>query len=183
MLLSKTEKEKQVLLEASKGRTYREIARDLHVNPKFISDTIKEYTQDNKQNVVNASKLSKESLAFKMFKEGKSNVDVAIMLNMRAAEVIILYQDFLDLSNLNKINQLYRELNQDLRFFIELYERMKEEGLTTTKDMLNIARTQARIRDLDKTIYCLYDEISRLNLIKMDLRDEIKELTRFRNAI
>ncbi|ALI36861.1 hypothetical protein NMY3_02671 [Candidatus Nitrosocosmicus oleophilus] len=105
-----------------------------------------------------------------MFKEGNGNVDIAIALNLSTAKVISLYHDYLKLSNLDKLINLYYDLDKDLKLSIELYERMKSEGLLTTKDIVNIARAQVQLRDLIRNIYVLYDEIGRLNIIKMDLR-------------
>lgn len=176
MILNKKEKETLVLELANEGKTSREIAKAVHISPQDIGNIIRRYTGDVNEEDNEIKKLTVESQAFKMYKEGRNNVDIAISLNLPAANVISLYQDFQEMSNLNKLNQLYYYLGQNLRIFIELYDRMKEEGLLTTKDILNVVTTQARIRDLDRTISDLYDEIARLNILRMDLRDKIHKL-------
>ena len=60
---------------------------------------------------------------------------------------------------------------------------MKSEGLLTTKDILELVGAQVRLKNLDKNIYELYNELGRLNIIKMDLRDRIKGLKDIGNQI
>jgi hypothetical protein len=181
LILSKNEKEKLVIKLANEGKSTRDIAKQVHVSLQDIGNIIRRYTGDVNEDDKEIKRQTIESQAFKMYKDGRSNVDIAISLNLPAANVISLYQDFQEMSNLNRLNQLYYYLGQNLRLFIELYDRMKEEGLLTAKDILNVATTQGRIRDLDNTISGLYDEIGRLNILRMDLRDKIIGLTDFQS--
>lgn len=178
MLLSRKEKEKVVIRLAQEGKTTRAIAKEVHISLKDIGNIIRKHTGDDDHDQDQVKKPTLESQAFKMFKEGKSNVDVAIYLNLPAQDVLSLYQDFQSLSNLDKFSSIYRELSNDLRFFIELYYRLKEEGLITTRDILNLARSGVQLRDLGITINELYDEIGRLNITRMDLRDKIAMMQR-----
>jgi predicted transcriptional regulator len=179
-LLSRKEKEKLVVRLAQEGKTTREIAKEVHISLKDIGNIIRKHSgdEDNDQDQDQVKKPTLESRAFKMFKEGKSNVDVAIYLNLPAQDVLSLYQDFQSLSNLDEFSSIYTELSNDLRFFIELYYRLKEEGLITTRDILNLARSGVQLRDLGITINELYDEIGRLNITRMDLRDKMAMMQR-----
>lgn len=179
MILSRKQKEVLVLKLANEGKTTREIAKQAHVSLKDIGSIIRKHTGDDNAETYGMESLKKHSLeskAFQMFKEGKSNVDVAIALDMPAEDVITLNQDYQRMRNMDSLVYLYKDLGNDLRFFIELYQRLKEEGLTAPKDILEMARAQVELRDLGTTINQLYDEIGRLNLIRMDLRDKIVAL-------
>jgi DNA-binding CsgD family transcriptional regulator len=177
LILSRKQKEDLVIKLANEGKTTRDIAKEAHISLLDIGKIIRKHTgDDHDKQQLQVKKLTVESQAFRMFKEGRSNVDVAICLNLSATNVISLYQDFQEMSDLNKLNQLYRYLGYNLRYFIELYDRMKDEGLLTAKDILNVVTTQGQIRNLDRTIYDLYDEIGRLNILRMDLRDKISKL-------
>jgi hypothetical protein len=180
LILNRKQKAALVIKLANEGKTTREIAKEVRISLKDIGEIMRKYTGDGIDDQQLVKKPTVESQAFKLFKEGKNNVDVAISLNLSAREVILFYHDFLEMSDLNKLYDLHYALGENLRFFIELYERMKNEGLLTIKDISNVARTQAKIRNLDLTINGLYEEISKLNLIRMDLRDKIKELADFK---
>ncbi|HEU5119432.1 MAG TPA: hypothetical protein VFT71_00470 [Candidatus Nitrosocosmicus sp.] len=184
MILSRKQKEALVIKLANDGKTTREIAKEVHVSLKDIGSIIRRYTGDDNAEAYGMESLKKHSLesnAFQMFKEGKSNIDVAIALDIPAEDVITLRQDYQRMLDLDCLVYLYRDLGEGLRFFVELYQRLKEEGLMTMKDIAEMARAQVQIRDLGTTINRLYDEIGRLNLIKMDLRDKITLLTDFQS--
>jgi hypothetical protein len=178
LILSRKQKEVLVIKLANEGKTTREIAKQAHISLKDIGSILRRHTGDENAEAYEMKSLKKhslESMAFQMFKDGKSNVDVAITLDMPAEDVISLHLDYQSMLNLDSLVFLYKDLGDDLRFFIELYQRLKEEGLTTMKDILEMARAQVQIRDLGTTINQLYDEIGRLNLIRMDLREKINE--------
>ena len=50
------------------------------------------------------------SKAFKLFKESKNLVDVAIVLNIDTDETLGMYSDYLRLLNLQKLMTIYREM-------------------------------------------------------------------------
>jgi hypothetical protein len=184
LILSRKQKEALVIKLATEGKTTRDIARQAHVSLKDIGSIIRRYTGDENADEFGMQSLKKHSLetmAFKLFQEGRSNVDVAIALDMPAEDVISLRLDLLRMQNLDGIVLLHKELGDDVRFFVELYQRLKDEGLTNRKDISEMATAQVQIRNLGTTIHELYDEIGRLNLIRMDLRDKIIGLTDFQS--
>lgn len=162
-MLNKIEKEKLVINLAEDGKNTRDIARIAHVSLQEIGRIIRKHTGDSDQEHNEKKSLTVESQSLMMFKEGKCNVEVAISLNLPAAKVISLYQDYIKLSNLDKLTNIYHDLGKDLKYFIELYERMKIEGLLTTKDILDLVGAQVRLKNLDRNIYELYDELGSFN--------------------
>ena len=105
-MLNRTEKEELVIKLAEDGKTTRDIAKIAHISLQDIGRIIRKHTRDADQENHNQKSLTIESQSFIMFKEGKSNVDVAISLNLPAVKVISLYHDYLRLSNLDKLINL-----------------------------------------------------------------------------
>ena len=87
MLLNRKEKEKLVIKLAEEGKTTRAIAKNVHISLKDTGDIIRKHTGDEIRDQDQVKKPTLESMAFTMFKEDKSNVDVAISLNLPAVDV------------------------------------------------------------------------------------------------
>ena len=86
---------------AEEGKNRREIAQAAHVSLKDIGIIIRKHLGEEENEMVYSGKgLSLNSKAFKLFKENKNLVDVAITLNIETDEVLGLYNDYLRLLNL-----------------------------------------------------------------------------------
>src|SRR5207344_2871687 len=59
------------------------------------------------------------------FSEGKTPAEVAIELKIRAPQAIIFCREYWDLARLGNLNQIYREIQHDIWFFVELYRSTK----------------------------------------------------------
>jgi len=101
MILTKREKEHMVIQLASQGRTTRENAKAAHISPKDIGTIIRRFTREETEYQNKSPSIT--SKAFQMFKENKSRVDVAIVLNLESDDVITLYEDYMKLLNLDKL--------------------------------------------------------------------------------
>ncbi len=88
MSLSREEKEKFVLeFYYTKGYTYKQLTKELRMSPNQISDIIKKHEEKNNAIVNKKKQLSLSSKAYTMFSKGKTNVQVAIKLNIPQIEV------------------------------------------------------------------------------------------------
>jgi hypothetical protein len=101
MVLSREEKEKMVLeLYYAKGYTYKQLTRELRMSPNQI--------RENDDAIVNKKKeLSLSSKAYKLFYEGKNNVEVAIKLDLPQDQVTQFRLEYWRLQNQNKLESLY----------------------------------------------------------------------------
>jgi predicted DNA-binding protein YlxM (UPF0122 family) len=110
MVLSREEKEKLVLdLYYNKGYTYRDIAKELRMSPNQIGEIIKRYEEKNDAIANKKKLLSLSSRAFKMFSEGRTNVEVAIKLDIPQAQVTQLHLEYWrlrDQDNLESLNMV-----------------------------------------------------------------------------
>lgn len=120
--------------------------------------------------------LSTTSRAFKLFKENKNLVDVAIALDMDAHDVLDLHTDYLRLSNKNKLMSIYFELDDDIDSLAWLYDSLKRYGLANRKDIHNILQQEDKLKNLDKELYEIAETIGRLNFTKRQLKREIADL-------
>ncbi len=106
---------------AEEGKSTRQIVEEVHISLKDIGAIIRMYTGEG----VTASykRLSIRSKAFKLLKEDKSLVDVAITLNIDAWEVLDRFNEYLQLSSKYKLMTIYRELgDDDIQLLEHLYK-------------------------------------------------------------
>ena len=79
MVLSREEREKTVLdLYYNKGYTYKQLTRELRMSPNQIREIIKRHEEKNDALANKKKELSLSSKAYKLFYEGKNNVQVAL---------------------------------------------------------------------------------------------------------
>jgi transposase-like protein len=107
MVLSREEKEKMVLdLYYNKGYTYRQIATELRMSPNQIREIIKGHEEKNDAIANKKKVLSLSSQAFKLFSEGKNNVQVTIKLDLPQEEVTQLRLGYWRLQGQDRLEQL-----------------------------------------------------------------------------
>jgi hypothetical protein len=64
-----------------------------------------------------------------MFEDGSSTTHVAINLNLREKQVSEYYREYWNLNGMYNLNQIYEEIKDDIWTIVELFRRMKTEGL------------------------------------------------------
>ena len=97
---------------AHEGKSTRQIAEAIHISPKDIGTILRRYNGEEESAAEKS--MSINSRAFKLFKENKNLVDVAIILNIEADEVFGLYTDYLRLSNMDKLRSIYWDLGDEI---------------------------------------------------------------------
>lgn len=174
MILTRQQKVDLVIRLAEEGKSTRQIAEEAHLSLKDIGIIIRTYTGE--EETASEKSMSINSRAFKLFKENKDLVDVAIALNMDAHEVLDLHTDFLRLSGKNKLMSIYFELEDEIDSLAWLYNNLKMFGLANKKDIHNILQQEDKLKNLDKELYETAETIGRLNSWKVQLKKEIAEL-------
>ena len=92
MVLSREEKEKMVLdLYYNRGYTYKQLTRELRMSPNQLREIIKRHEEKNDAIANKKKELSLSSQAYKLFSEGKTNVEVAIKLDLPQEQVTRLH--------------------------------------------------------------------------------------------
>jgi RNA processing factor Prp31 len=186
-LLSRKEKEKLVIKLAKEGKTYREIAKIVHMSLKDICKIINKETGDDDPSQQEIEKqledekqkkwksLSPYAKAFQMFKDKKPLEDVAIELDLKSNAVLDFYNEYLKLTKMDTLVKIYKELGQDFPLFIHLYKRTKEEGLTK-KEITEILQYKNKLKDLCYELDLYHKRISELKSMKLVLEQEINSL-------
>ena len=125
------ERKKRVIdLYFNQHKTYAEIAEIEHISPRDMHAIIKEEQarrQNHKQQEISAK-------AYELFSEGKTPIEVAIILKLPASKVSKLYREYWMLKGLDKLNTIHKETNGKLGLFLKLYtELIKIRGMSIDK--------------------------------------------------
>jgi hypothetical protein len=175
LLLNKEEKEQLVIKLAMKGLTTREIAKIAYVSLKDIVTIIRKYNgEEYEYQHKNPSTTSK---AFQMFMDGKSKIHVAIDLNLESFEVISLSHDYLKLSNLDGLVTTYQYLGDSLSLFIDLFDKLRNEGIVTQPTMARLVQSAGKLMELEDEYLEVCDQIGVLNNKKSELEKEVEDAT------
>ena len=175
--MTRKEKEEIVIKLANQGQSTREIAKVAHVSLRDIGTILRRYVGEEETATADSQgkSLSLNSKAFKLFRENKDLVDVAIALDMDADEVLDLHDDYLRLSNMHRLMSLYREMGDDIEHLVYLYNQLECYGLANRKDISYILQQEEKLKNLDKELYETAGEVGRLNSVKTQFEEEIKE--------
>lgn len=108
MVLSREEKENMVLdLYYDKGYTYKQLTKELRMSPNQLREIIKRHEEKNDAKADKKKESSLSSQAYKLFYEGKNNVEVAIKLDLPQVQVTQFRLEYCRLQNQDKLESLY----------------------------------------------------------------------------
>src|SRR5919106_1058806 len=117
MSMSREEKEKLVIdLYFNQGKTFRYIAQYLRLSFTYISQIVKKHQDEldgkNSNNTKTTKKskpqqLSLSSKAYKLFSEGKTNVQAAIKLDLPQEQITQYRLEYWRLQNQDNFESLY----------------------------------------------------------------------------
>lgn len=131
-MLTKPEKEKRVIELYEEGKTYREITKEVRISPGDISYIIRKHTGQLSVEPEKGEQQQQEQTidtkVFKLFDEGKTPIQVAITLNLPSVDVTWLYTEYQKLIGLQELNQLHKEIGDDIFEFHRTYKFIKAHG-------------------------------------------------------
>ncbi len=106
--------------------SYTKVAKDLGLNWRTVRNHVKHIPVEEQpaEEVVDVAPQ-----AYKLFRSGKSPLDVAIILGLRSPEVEEFYSEYWRLRRQYRLWEIYQELcdSNYLRDFLELYRIMKNK--------------------------------------------------------
>jgi hypothetical protein len=173
--LQLTNKRKRQVIDLyfNQHKTYPEIVQIERISPRDIRAILKEEQarlQKNKD-----QELS--SKAYKLFSEGKTPVQVAIILNLREPEVTKLYREYLKLQGSDKVNLICEEIGEDnIEDFVEFYNRAKERGMGRMHMVKALAIADKELPYLEEKCELLKVENNDLESKKRQLKNELHNL-------
>jgi len=133
MTLDMTRKKEYVIQLWKAGRTVRQIAELVHMSFRDIGAiTNKAKLQAERERGYAAEDTqpkSPESQAFKLFSEGKSPVEIAILLDLAADRVRAIYREYWEQSGRYELAQIYEEARYNLANLLKLHKIVKDLGL------------------------------------------------------
>jgi transposase len=136
------EKRRNVIELRKEGKTIREIANQMHKSSRTVIDILKDNNSKEKreessrkeqeqQNAV----LTNYTKALRLFKEGKSLLDVTIELGVLAEETKKAFFDFGEMSSADDFRGDYENIKPYLPDLMSLWKTIMEKGLDV-KDVL-----------------------------------------------
>jgi hypothetical protein len=171
--LTNQRKKSVIDLYFNQHKTYPEIVQIERISPRDIRAILKEEQarlQKNKD-----QELS--SKAYKLFSEGKTPVQVAIILNLREPEVTKLFREYLKLQGPHKLNLIHDEIGEDnLEDFVEFYNRAKERGMGRMHMVKALAIADKELPYLEEKCELLKVENNDLESKKRQLKNELHNL-------
>jgi transcriptional regulator with XRE-family HTH domain len=186
-MLSKRELYNEIIRLRQQGKTYREIAKILHVSPSQISAALKEFEGTNTE--------PSQTKAYRMFLKGKRPIDVAIALGIGDEQTTRFWKEYLILTGHYRLLKIGEELKGKFQSFFNIYNAIKRKGLTieeveeqvkrarefnfelTDKEKRSIELNE-QIKQQEDTISKLNIEISVLSIVKLFLTQVVKNLAR-----
>jgi DNA-binding Lrp family transcriptional regulator len=125
MVLSRDEKEKMVLdLYYNRGYTYRQIAKELRMSPNQIREIIKRHEEKNDAIANKKKVLSLSSQAYRLFYQGKDNVQVALKLDLPQEQINQFHSEYWRLQNQDKLEQLYMLAKGKVSVLWKIYKEL-----------------------------------------------------------
>ena len=202
-------RERQVIELYKQGKSTRDIAKELRMSLRDISIILKKHgvnhgitsiDDDGDNNKKSHSNNEKATLAYRLFSEGRKPVQVAIELNLREGQVNKFFRKFWQLKQVDKLYQIYPQIEHYLPSFLKLHKALKKRGLnpnnvewfadaieTGVIEIPDLQKQYAKVKDKLEAIdykktmtkYQLDDmnnQITYLNKIAYNKRNEIEYL-------
>jgi transposase-like protein len=142
MVLSREEKEKMVLdLYYNKDYTYKQLTRELRMSPNQIREIIKRHEEKNDAIANKKKELSLSSKAYKLFYEGKNNVEVAIMLDLPQEQVTQFRLEYWRLQNQDEFESLYMLTKGKVSVLWKIYKELVVIGGMSIEEAANVIST------------------------------------------
>src|ERR1051325_6809042 len=141
MVLTREEKERFVLDLYNHGKSTREIAEEARMSFRDIGVILDKAEDEKEASKEQAEKVSQSTQAYKLFSEGKSPVQVAIVLNIREPEVARFYVEYWNLVQHHNLSRIYEEIKDGIGYFVRLYilAKVARMGVEQVVRLLEIA--------------------------------------------
>jgi hypothetical protein len=179
--LSKAEKEELVIQLYKENKSFREIATLMHMSFRDIGAITKKVelqaARERGYAAEDTEPKSKESQAFKLFSEGRSPVEVAILLDLAADRVRALYREYWELTGRFELAQIYDEARYDLGGLLKLHKIVKglEMEEHDIKKVFELAKYN-QLELLQWKVQYLAEEVNTLEFQKEKATSDILKL-------
>ena len=180
--MTREEREQYVIRLYNEGRTFKDIAKEIHMSFRDIGAIIKkaklEADRARGYTTIEEPK-SPESKAFKFFSEGKTPLDVAIALDLPADEVQAIHREFWELNNMHELAEVYEEIRPYLSSVLRLHKILNDRGMGEQEiiNVLELANNH-QLQHLQWKVEYLRNDIDMLEVQKTKCSNHILTLNR-----
>ena len=176
--LTKGEKEKKVYEAIQQEKSVREISKEFHVSFTYIKELKKKYGIAEPETY----KMSIRSKALKLIDEGKSDLEIAIQLNLSANEVLGFRKEYLILKNEDDFLRIYPQIKDDIPDLLTLNEQLKleeispEDAAYALSDNRTFGQMRYRYDSMLKEVGPLTLQVEALRKTKRNLTEDVNDL-------
>jgi transposase len=179
-LLNSEEKEEYVIRLCKDNKSFREIAKIMHMSFRDIGAIINRWKERERGQLDDDIKSkSKTTQAIKLFCEGKKPVEVVIALDLPSDEVQAIYSEFWKLKGMYSLAQIHDEVRYDLHSLLRLHNIFKDLGLQECdiKNLLELTKHN-QLQYLQWKVEYLRNDIDMLEVQKAKATNDILKLNR-----
>ena len=179
--IPKNEKEERICELIKQRKQVREIAADQHVSFSEIKRIREKYFE--KDDNGDSPQNSKRSQALRFIEEGKSDLEIAIELDLSSKEMLEFRQEHLTFKGYDNLRAIYRRVGiEGIEPFVKLYEMMAkedippEEALWALEDYGSFKNIEKEFTHLTKRLRVLREDVEQAEKQKQALTSENREL-------
>ena len=104
--------------------------------------------------------------------EGKTTIEVAIILNLPASKVSKLYREYWKLSGLDKLNLIYKETNGNIWPLWKLYKELIKKRGMRKEEVINAADIAFhKLLHMESLYRQAKDQVNKMQLTRQHLLD------------
>ena len=171
MVLTKKQKKELVIKLYEEGKTTREIAKIVKISLRDIGVILREYNREPEPK----PPKSDHAQAFQLFSKGKNLIQVSIALDLPFDHVRQYFIEYLDLEGMFDFVNVLKNYPSFIRFFVQIADKMKYEGMFKEDINLLVASLAAPIAIRHRKEQ-LQHELNCLDLRKRGMEEEIARL-------
>jgi DNA-binding CsgD family transcriptional regulator len=194
-MLTRREREQNVLDLYNQGKTIRDIAREIRMSFRDIGAVLKKEEEKERrkrqlENTITSSGRDNNqrdtfssTQAYELFSQGKTPVEVAIELDLNEKQVTKYYKEYWKLNGLYKLNQVHEEIKDDISNFLKLYRSSKAAGMSTDHVMKLLEIANNDLPALEDKYEKLEQNVTHLESSELDAGITLEDLkSQMRNA-
>jgi hypothetical protein len=177
-ILNRRDKEQLVIELHSQGKTIRQIAATAHLSFTDIGNIIKKIDGREIEDEIVGNKdvknKSRETKALWLFSNGKKPIEVAVELDLTAAETHDVQEEYWALNDLHELSFVYNEIKAYLPSFLQLFRCLKKSKMLNEKQISNILKYIGDdLPKLTDRIHFLRNDIINLEDKKRDAMNQL----------
>jgi hypothetical protein len=175
-MLTRQEKEQNVLDLYNQGKTIREIAKEVRMSFRDIGAILKKASGEPDEKQDTKESLSQSNKAYRLFSKGKTPIQVAIALNLSEDETTKFYQEYWNLTQMHELRIVYEEIGPDIVHFLKLYRLSKDAHMNSQQIINLLQMANNDLQSVKQKYKKLQQNVNHLESRELDLSINLTEL-------